>query len=108
MAQVSSAAFFVPAVGVVFATLISWLIPVALLCILQYFLSVLSAFDPYIPPVSVDGVFGAATENAVRSYQRLFGIDPSGVVGSVSWNSILDTYLVLTEGGSRQTGQFPG
>jgi len=55
-----------------------------------------------------DGVFGVATENAVRAYQRVFGIEQTGIVGSVSWNSILDTYITLTDGGDRQAGQFPG
>jgi len=75
---------------------------------LQQYLDVISDTYNEIVPVVPDGVFGVATENAVRAYQRVFGIEQTGIVGSVSWNSILDTYITLTDGGDRQAGQFPG
>ena len=39
MAPISNATFFVPAMGMILVVLINWLIPAALLCVLQYFLS---------------------------------------------------------------------
>jgi len=48
---------------------------------LQYMLSVLSAYIPEIPPVSVDGIFGQATRAAVLAAQRRFRLPETGVVG---------------------------
>lgn len=39
MAPISSGTFFVSTMGMIFVVLINWLIPAALLCVLQYFLS---------------------------------------------------------------------
>lgn len=49
--------------------------------VLQYMLAVLAEFDDAIPPLTVDGVFGSSTANAVRSFQRQTGLMPDGVVG---------------------------
>ena len=38
---------------------------------LQFYLYLMSAYESSIPAVSIDGSFGAATENAVRAYQCL-------------------------------------
>ena len=65
--------------------------------ILQYFLSVLSAFDPYIPPVTVDGVFGQRTEDAVVAFQKINGLTPDGVVGDVTWNAIYSQFRGTVE-----------
>ncbi len=37
---------------------------------------------------AVDGVFGAATERAVREFQSSVGIDVDGIVGPVTWLNI--------------------
>lgn len=37
----------------------------------------------------VDGVFGTATENAVKAFQRQHGISPDGIVGPYTWREIL-------------------
>ena len=39
---------------------------------IQYLLSYLSAFYSEIPQVSIDGIYGSATEDAVRAFQRKF------------------------------------
>ena len=38
---------------------------------------------------AVDGVFGAETENAVKAVQRNYGLDADGVVGSATWDALL-------------------
>lgn len=43
-------------------------------------------------PGNIDGVFGIATEDAVRSYQNNNGLDADGIVGEDTWKS-LDFYL---------------
>ena len=47
---------------------------------------------PAIPKVSVDGIYGAGTQSAVTAFQRIFGLDPDGVVGRVTWSTIERVY----------------
>jgi peptidoglycan hydrolase-like protein with peptidoglycan-binding domain len=39
-------------------------------------------------PGSIDGVFGAQTETAVKAFQQAKGIDVDGIVGRVTWINI--------------------
>ena len=55
---------------------------------LQFYLYLLSAYESSIPAVGIDGSFGAATENAVRAYQRFAGLTVDGVVGRTTWESL--------------------
>lgn len=59
---------------------------------LQYMLRVLSAYIPTIPQISVDGIFGPATENAVRAAQRRQGLTETGIVDFQTWNEIYDQF----------------
>jgi hypothetical protein len=43
---------------------------------------------PYGPKLTIDGVFGPATEKAVRDYQEGHGLDVDGVIGSNTWGSL--------------------
>lgn len=60
---------------------------------LQYYLSYLSDFYNVLPRVSVDGIFGAGTTEAVRAIQREFGLEPDGVVGDDTWRAIYNAYI---------------
>ena len=64
----------------------------------QGYLNYLSKFYPEIQSVTVDGVFGPGTERAIRSFQRLFGIDESGAVGALTYNRLYSEYKRLEEG----------
>ena len=55
---------------------------------LQFYLYLMSAYESSIPPVSIDGKFGADTERAVRAYQRFAGLTVDGIVGRTTWNSL--------------------
>lgn len=59
---------------------------------LQTYLNKISQNIPEVPSVSVTGYFGEQTENAVREFQRLFGIEVSGAVGPVTWATIAQQY----------------
>lgn len=59
---------------------------------LQTYLVKISENIPEIPRTSVTGYFGEQTENAVREFQRVFGLDVSGAVGPVTWATIAQQY----------------
>src|SRR6478672_7946735 len=40
--------------------------------------------------VVVDGIFGAATEHAVRSFQKGAGLGADGIVGPQTWKALPD------------------
>ncbi len=45
--------------------------------------------QPSIPKLTADGVFGAQTEEAVKIFQRLYGLSPDGVVGKLTWDKLM-------------------
>ncbi len=75
---------------------------------LQEYLNYISDTYTEIPKVTVDGIFGDRTADAVLAYQRLFGIEPVGFVGAVTWNAITSTYRDLYDGSMSSDGQYPG
>ncbi len=41
----------------------------------------------------LDGIFGAATQNAVRNYQRSVGLSVDGIVGCNTWRSLQEAVV---------------
>lgn len=65
--------------------------------ILQYYLSFLGYFNLKLPYISVDGIFGDETRDAVLTFQSLYGLDVDGIVGRDTWDMIQNAYAgVLT------------
>ena len=75
--------------------------------LLQYMLAVLSDFINQIPSISVDGVYGAATADAVRAAQRYFGLPITGVVDAFTWDAIYDQYSGIENVAFRNGETFP-
>lgn len=64
---------------------------------LQYYINYLSQYYSTIPPVSIDGVFGDETLSAVIDMQNTFGLNPDGVVGEDTWETMYRAYLGIIE-----------
>ena len=60
--------------------------------IVQYYIDYLSAYYDTIPSLSIDGVYGDATRNAVLAVQRTFGLPEDGILGEQTWNAIANAY----------------
>ena len=45
--------------------------------------------DPNIPLIEVDGIYGAATQAAVLALQRQLGMEQTGAVGPILWQTIM-------------------
>lgn len=75
---------------------------------IQDYLNFISDTYTEIPKVTVDGIFGPATQAAVLAYQNLFGLEPTSIVAAVTYNSIADTYRVLREGAQSSGTQYSG
>ena len=60
---------------------------------IQYLLAYLGLFYDNIPPVSLDGIYGLATENAVRAFQKAFDLPETGIVDLATWDVLYRTYL---------------
>ena len=41
----------------------------------------------------LDGIFGAATQNAVRNYQRAVGLSADGIIGCNTWRSLQEAVV---------------
>lgn len=74
---------------------------------LQYLLRVLSAYIPQIPTVTVDGIFGPATRQAVIAAQRRFGLPQTGIVNGETWREIYDQYSGIENATWRNPENFP-
>ncbi|MDE7312786.1 MAG: LysM peptidoglycan-binding domain-containing protein [Eubacterium sp.] len=64
---------------------------------LQYLLNVIAEYYPDLPQPAQDGIFGSGTRQAVIAFQRMMRLDPDGVVGKSTWNSLYETYLGIQQ-----------
>ena len=59
-----------------------------------YFIQIIlnSIGENSIPVVIIDGFYGDETENAIKKYQSLRGIDPTGETDIFTWNMLAESY----------------
>lgn len=76
--------------------------------IIQEYLSLINKTYPNIPTVSNTGYFGPLTRQSVTAFQNQFGINPTGIVGAVTWDKIAGVYSDLRYGFDKRPYQNPG
>lgn len=59
---------------------------------IQTYLSAIADRYPTVPKITADGVFGPATERAVISFQRSFGLPVTGRINAATWERIVEVY----------------
>ena len=48
---------------------------------------------PALPKIATDGIFGSATAEAVRTFQRIFGLPATGIVDYPTWYKISEIFV---------------
>ena len=80
--------------------------------VIQYYLSTISDFSPYVQNVAIDGYYGEATRNAVLSFQREYGLPETGNVDEATWNRMASVYNGIVNSmigsGIVSAEKFPG
>ena len=76
--------------------------------LLQEYINTLSTVFPQIPEVTVDGVYGPATRDAVIAAQELFGLPTNGIVQELTWDAITNAYRDIISGEYAAEGQYGG
>jgi len=51
---------------------------------------------PGVPPLAVDGIFGARTQASVIAFQRQFALVPDGIVGPITWEALRRQSALIT------------
>ena len=64
---------------------------------IQIQLNTIATKFPYIGKVAIDGIFGKATQEAVKRYQQTFNLPVTGNVNYATWYSISNSYIGVTK-----------
>ena len=78
---------------------------------MQFYLRIISNSNSAIPAITADGIFGSATERAVRAFQQFYGLTVDGLVGKLTWNKIYEVYTGIINGllaPTERPGTYPG
>lgn len=65
--------------------------------VLQYYLSLIAAYNNAVNAPAIDGIFGDATLEAVRAFQGAYGLDVTGVITEKDWDKLTEVYLGILE-----------
>ena len=63
---------------------------------LQEQLDAIATVYTAIPRVAADGIYGPATAAAVREFQSIFGLPPTGVTDFATWYKISHIYVAVS------------
>ena len=70
-------------------------------------LNILSEFIPEVPEVTVDGIYGPKTEEAVRAAQGWLELPQNGVTDDKTWEEIYDQFAGIETIALRSRETFP-
>lgn len=76
--------------------------------LMRQYLSYIADYFYDLTPLSSGNLFDTRMQNAVRQFQQIFSLNPTGQINELTWNAIADTYSTLREGQVRIEGQYPG
>lgn len=62
---------------------------------IQYYLSYIALFVQTVLSATMDGAYGSETVNAVKSFQRTYGLTETGVVDRITWDKIENVYYEI-------------
>ena len=63
---------------------------------IQEQLNVIANSYPALPKITADGIYGEATQNAIREFQKVFVLPVTGVVDYSTWYEIQEIYVGVT------------
>lgn len=63
----------------------------------QYYLAVIAQNLDTVPMIEIDGIFGSKTENAVKAFQRDYGLPETGIIDERTWNDMYNVYRGIVE-----------
>ncbi|MCL2322872.1 MAG: peptidoglycan-binding protein, partial [Oscillospiraceae bacterium] len=75
--------------------------------LMQTYLKTIRMVYPYIPSLTVTGIFSEETKAAVIAFQNFYGLTPDGIIGPATWNKIAEVYRFVTNGTSTSL-EYPG
>ncbi|MBE6859947.1 MAG: peptidoglycan-binding protein [Ruminococcus sp.] len=74
---------------------------------LQRYLHGISYYNPRVPTVIPDGIYGNETQTAVRAFQREYNLRETGKADMPTWNSIVRTYRNNVNSEAEMLDLFP-
>lgn len=66
--------------------------------IVQFYLNQAAVYVSSISPVTIDGIFGPATQRQVINFQKYFNLTPDGRVGRLTWDKMYNIFLSIQAG----------
>lgn len=62
---------------------------------IQHALQQISLYTGEIPYVTIDGIYNINTMDVVKIFQKMHGLEPTGLVDSETWKEIFEVYRLL-------------
>ncbi len=74
---------------------------------LQRYLHDISYYDPRIPRIIPDSIYGTETADAVRAFQRQYGLSDNGETNPATWEMIVEVYRRFVDTLAASLDVFP-